>query len=102
MTRDSETNGSAAVVVVDVLADVVVGDAVVDVVAGDAVVVVDGMGVVDEVVAADVTIAVGAGALVADDDASDPDEHASITCDATKSTHHRGRIVIVIEVISSA
>jgi hypothetical protein len=94
ITRDSVTNDGAAVVVVDVLVDVVVGEAVVEV--GIEVVVVERA--VDEVAGAfEVPIAVGVGALVADEDVSDPDEHANITCEATNNAHHRARLVIVIE-----
>ena len=95
MTRVSVTNDGAAVVVVEVLVDVVVGEAVVE--GGVEVVVVNGGGIVDEVVvASDVANAVGVGALAADDDASEPDEHANITCDATNSAHHRARFVIMV------
>lgn len=91
MTRVSVTNDGAAVVVVEVLVDVVVGGAVVD--GAVEVVVVNGGGIVDEVVVAS---DVGVGAIAADDDASEPDEHANITCDATNSAHHRARFVIVV------
>jgi hypothetical protein len=91
MTRVSVTNDGAAVVVVEVLVDVV--DVVVD--GGVEVVVVDGVGIVDDVATSDVAIAVGVGALVADEEPSEPDEQANITCDATISAHHRARLVIV-------
>ena len=86
MTRVSVTSDGTTVVVVEVLVDVVVGETVVDVVVV--------AGVMVEVVAANVANAVGVGALVADDDVSDPDEHDSIISGATTSTHHHARLVI--------
>ena len=74
MTRVSVTI-EGATVVVEVLVDDVEGEAVVD--GGVDVVVVAG-GVV-EVVGANVAIGVAVGALVVDDDASDPEEHDSIS-----------------------
>lgn len=106
MTCVSVTSDEATVVVVDVLVvDVVVTDVVVaDVVVVDdvvvdwsvEVVVVDA--VVDAAVAAEVAISVAACVPAdTDDDASDPDEHANITCDATSSAHDQARFVIVVE-----
>jgi hypothetical protein len=97
ITRDSVTSDGATVVVVEVLVDVVVGEAVVD--GGVDVVVV--AGVVVEVVAANVAIAAGVGALVADDDLSDPDEHDNIISGATTNAHHHACLVIVTESFNS-
>ena len=97
MTRVSVTSDGATVVVVEVLVDVVVGAAVV---VGSVAVVVVG-GVVVEVVATTVAIAVGVGALVADEDVPEPDEHDNIIHGATTSAHHHARLVIVTEVFNS-
>lgn len=51
-------------------------------------------GGVVEVVGANVAIGVAVGALVADDDASDPEEHDSIIWGATTNAHHHARLVI--------
>jgi 1,4-dihydroxy-2-naphthoyl-CoA synthase len=93
------TNEAARVVVVEVLVEVDVDDVVVAVlVDGDAV----GGGVVDEVVAADVTITVGPSVLgPTDADVLDPDEHDKITCDETTSAHHHVRLVIGARLINS-
>ncbi|MEY2524262.1 MAG: hypothetical protein QOJ66_2827 [Ilumatobacteraceae bacterium] len=96
ITRVSVTNDGAAVVVV--LVDVVVLDVVVD---GGIEVVVDGAGTAGEVVPTDVAAAVGVGALAADDDVSDPDEHDNIISGATSSAHPHARLVIVTESFNS-
>ena len=99
MTRVSVTNDGATFVVVEVLVDVDVDVVVVEVVVDGGAVV---GGVVDEVVAADVTITLEAWVPDATDaDVWDPDEHDKITCNETASAHHDVRLVIGVRLFNS-